>query len=164
MSHNSGGHVESLFEAFLTWFSSDISLQNGLKTSFSVISKSGSAVWELSGTLSTTHAQKNPTSDHRWSHGNKHVFTFLYNRLGTLTFCPFEQLISVPFVTASVAGDTVLNLLFHLSLFSVLSSLPLLCLSSLTVHLFVSYRHPAVCFLSLSLWLCLAVVGCCRQW
>lgn len=50
--------------------------------------------------------------------------------------------------------------------FSVLSSLPPLCLSSLTVHLFVPYRYPAVCFLSLSLsvsvWCWWAAADCCR--
>lgn len=42
---------------------------------------------------------------------------------------------------------------------SALPPLPLPCLSSLTVHFFVSYRHSAVCFLLVCLW---AAADSCR--
>lgn len=81
------------------------------------------------------------------------VFTFLHNRLVSLTFYPFEELINVP--SASVVGDVVLNLVYSLSSLSV-SQLCFLCLCSFFhpaqfMSLFLTYTQLSVPALSLSL-------------
>lgn len=89
-------------------------------------------------------SKRKPPSQHKWTQILT-VFTFLHNRLETLTFYPFEQLINIP--AASVVGDVVLNLVHSLSSLSVsLLTLPLLFLSSHTVHFFVFLHTPSCLF------------------
>lgn len=118
--------------------------------------------WFCNLFLHVPHINRRAPSDSTngaWKHT---VFTFWHNRVETLTFYLFEHLISVPASDCIRRWGIVLNLVYSLSS---LSSLPLLCLSSLIVHLFVGYRHSS-CLFPVShfsvWWWWWAAADCCR--